>query len=191
MVGGTKLKKLPPGYKKDPGGEKGEWLATYTGTWILPLDPDPKAITIDDIAHALSNQCRFTGHTRRFYSTAQHSVLVSSIVPESDMLWGLLHDASEAYLSDIARPIKHAAGSFGKTYKRAEAKLTLAIAERFGLPLEMPASIKDADRMLLRAEQRDLMPNDPSEGPIYDKYIDPWGPAKAERKFLERFKELT
>ena len=66
-----------------------------------------------------------------------------------------------------------------------------AVAKRFGLSEEMPSSVKEADAKLLRAEQRDLMPNDPKEWPIYEKTIDPWLPPKAERMFLLRYEELT
>ena len=176
----------------DPGNEKSNtgWIATYTGRRIEPLKPDYNEIDPMDIAHSLANQCRFTGHTREFYSTAQHSYLVSTIVPAEDALWGLLHDASEAYISDIARPVKRQP-EFEPFYKAAEDTLMAAVCERFGLPVQMPASVKEADDMLLRAEQRDLMPNDPTAGPIYEDKIIPWSPTKAKTMFLERYGRLT
>ena len=179
-------------------------IVTYTGKIIKPLSPDPEKIDIVDIAHSLSNQCRFTGHTREFYSTAQHSVLVSEITDYDDALWGLLHDASEAYLSDIARPIKNT-GSFGDIYRKAEAKLEIAVALRFGLiePLEgpissvgMPPTVKWADDVLLRSEMRDLMPEVIrtdgwySSGEFLDTEIDPWEPGVSEQMFLLRFYDL-
>lgn len=182
---------LKPDMHNDPGGERlGNWIATYTGKAIYPLSPDPELIDIYDIAHSLANQCRFTGHTREFYSTAQHAYLVSTIVPKEHALWGLLHDGSETYISDIASPIKRSA-EFGDYYKEFEDRLTEAIATRFGLPYPMPDDIKIADKMMLRAEQRDLMPNDPSEGEQYPERIVPWKPYESEQMFLKRYAELT
>jgi hypothetical protein len=163
----------------------GHLICTYTDRWINPLDPDPEQIDLEDIAHALSNLCRFTGHCFKFYSVAQHSVHVSEI---TDSLWGLLHDASEAYLSDIARPVKLQTG-FGGTYRRAETRLQKAVTESFKLPWPMPPEVKDADDLLLGAEMRDLMPYR-WQGPEWDKPIDPWLPPKAKRRFLERYELL-
>lgn len=176
----------------DPGNEKGGtgWIITYTGTRIEPLNPDPNSIDTLDIAHALSNMCRFTGHVKEFYSVAQHSYLVSTIVPEEDALWGLMHDASEAYLADIARPIKMQK-AFGSVYRKYETKLMEAVCDRYGLSHTMPDSVAEADTMLLRAEQRDLMSNDPSPGDIYGETIVPWPPSKAKSWFLNRYSELT
>lgn len=170
--------------------ESGYYICTVTGNWIQPIEPDPQAISIEDIAHALANSCRFTGHVSKFYSVAQHSYLVSTLVPDEDRLWAILHDASEAYLSDIARPIKNTP-TFGKVYREAETRLMEAICERFSLDPEMPESVREADTMLLRAEQRDLMPNDPADGPIYENKIIPWLPKTAKRKFMEQYEEIT
>ena len=82
---------------------KGDWMQTHSGIQFWPLDPRPEDILIEDIAHALSNQCRFAGHCCFHYSVAQHSVLVSENVPAQDAMWGLLHDAGEAYLVDLPR----------------------------------------------------------------------------------------
>src|SRR5690242_720613 len=112
-------------------------IRTYTGRAFSPLDPNPDDIVIEDIAHALSLNCRFTGHVRWHYSVAQHSVLCSEIVPSEYALTALLHDASEAYLSDIARPIKQQP-DFGDTYLRYEGALERAIAERFSLDYPFP-----------------------------------------------------
>lgn len=171
----------------------GNWIATYSGHYIYPLKPDPADIYIEDIAHSLSNQCRFTGHVRQFYSTAQHCVLASYLVPPEYRLWALLHDASEAYISDIARPIKKSA-EFGDFYLRAEDILMQAVIVRFGLEntLPMPEPVKKADDLMLWTEMRDLMPNDPPDGvEMLDITIDPWLPDKAERSFFARFDALT
>jgi hypothetical protein len=133
-------------------------IVTFSGKQIDPLNPDPASINITDIAHALSNQCRFTGHVREFYSVAEHSIRCIDLVPQEDQAWALMHDASEAYLSDIARPVKYQLG-LGDIYREAEETLMVVIAERFGLPWPMPESVHEADDIMLRSEQRDLMPN--------------------------------
>lgn len=167
-------------------------IATFSGIAFEPLNPDPTLITIEDIAHALGNSCRFTGHVRRFYSVAQHSVFCTDLVPDEMKLTALLHDASEAYLSDIARPIKMQP-EFGDVYKKAEKRLEEAIATRFGLIYPYPAEVKWADNVMLRTEQRDLMPdNFRHEGEdYYPDVIEPWGPDKAGVVFLARYYELT
>jgi 5'-deoxynucleotidase YfbR-like HD superfamily hydrolase len=104
------------------------WIQTFTGRQFWPLDPRPEDIELLDIAHALANKCRYTGHTRSFYSVAQHSVLVSEIVPAADAHWGLLHDASEAYLPDVARPVKRELAGF----QEIENRLMGCVAERDG-----------------------------------------------------------
>lgn len=167
-------------------------IATYTGTAFKPLDPDPALISIEDIAHALANSCRFTGHVREFYSVAQHSVLCSEIVPDELALTALLHDASEAYLSDISRPIKMQP-EFGDVYKKYEVRLEKAVAERFGLTYPWPDEVKWADNVLLRTEQRDLMPElFRHAGEDYlDQAITPWSPRDAEDVFLATYERLT
>lgn len=167
-------------------------IVTFTGRIIRPLDPDPADIAIEDIAHSLANQCRFTGHVSRFYSVAQHSVHVSKIVAPHLALAALLHDASEAYLSDVSRPIKRQP-EFGVVYKAAEERLMLAVVLRFGLHWPLDDEIHWADDVLLRTEQRDLMPDllrVPGDDYL-DARIQPWGPAKAERRFLHRYHKLT
>lgn len=167
-------------------------IVTFTGRTIAPLNPSVDKINIVDIAHATSNLCRFTGHVREFYSVAQHCVFVSYYANREDALWGLLHDASEAYLADMARPIKLQPG-FGEVYKAAEATIMRAICDKFGLPHDMPDSVRHADDVLLRTEQRDLMPNlRRHEGEDYYYHeIDGWLPADAKAAFLNRYQELT
>lgn len=168
------------------------WIQTYSGRRFCPTNPNPDAIVIQDIAHALSMQCRFTGHTKKFYSVAQHSVLVSHMCDEKDALWGLLHDASEAYLVDVPRPLKRS-GHF-QAYLDFEARMQEAICKRFGLPYGEPPSVKRADTKLLATEARDLM------GPLHNDWvqkvtplpftIEPWDQQKAKDMFMERFFEL-
>lgn len=166
-------------------------IVTYSGVAIDPLNPDPDLLWIEDIAHALSNVCRFTGHVRSFYSVAQHCVLCSQIVPEQCALEALLHDASEAYLSDMARPLKRQP-EFGDLYKAAEQRLERAVALRFMLTYPWPQAVKRADDVLLRTEQRDLMPDRLRwRGTNYlAETIEPWQPGEAEDRFLVRYREL-
>ena len=129
------------------------WIQTSTGIKFFPLEPQIEDIYIQDIAHALSNLCRFGGHCSEFYSVAQHSVEVAQIVPKEYALWGLLHDASEAYLVDIPRPLK----PFLKEYLTFESQLMYCICKKFNLPLECPKSVEIADDIVLATETRDLM----------------------------------
>jgi len=131
------------------------WIQTYSGQRFTPLNPKPETIVIQDIARALSMQCRFNGHVKEFYSVAQHSVLVSYLCDWKDRLWGLLHDAGEAYISDFSRPLKYS-GKF-ENYREVEAKLMAAICIRFSLPKEEPESVKLADKLLLATEGRDIL----------------------------------
>lgn len=180
------------------GMEKGfdkeaAWIQTHSGRRFCPTNPNPDAIVIQDIAHALSMQCRFSGHCKKFYSVAQHSVLVSYICDSQDALWGLLHDASEAYLVDVPRPLKKS-GKF-QAYIDFEAKMQEAICRRFGLPLAEPPSVKKADTAMLSTEARDLM------APLHSDWtqpvdplpfmIEPWNNDKAKDMFMKRFFELT
>jgi hypothetical protein len=165
----------------------GDWIQTYSGLKMYPLDPRPEEICIEDIAHALSNICRFTGHCSQFYSVAQHSVYVSTHVSETNALWGLLHDASEAYLCDIARPVKHSEPFAG--YRIAEKRLQSVIAEKFGLSPIQPEEIDVADKLLLVTEARDLGLFTPEWDhfkitPLEMK-IHPVPPENAKRVFLD------
>ena len=124
-----------------------------SGMPFYPLDPRPDEIDINDIAHALSNICRFGGHCKSFYSVAAHSLLVSTLVPQELKLTALLHDATEAYIGDMISPLKHVVPDF----KSIERSVWLAIAARFGLPSYLPSAIHDADIMALAIERRDVV----------------------------------
>jgi len=175
------------------GFKPGEpWIQTYSGRRFNPTNPNPDAIVIQDIAHALSMQCRFSGHCKKFYSVAQHSVYVSHICNEEDALWGLLHDASEAYLVDVPRPLKRSGKIEG--YIEFERVMQEAVCKRFGLPIKEPHSVKKADTKLLATEARDLM------HPLHPDWVQPitalpftiesWSPDKAKDMFMQRFFEL-
>jgi hypothetical protein len=142
------------------------WMQTYTGKRIDPFNPDPALIDIDDIAWALSNVCRFGGHSERFYSVAEHSVFIAEYLYGTWQrrrlaLAGLLHDATEAYLGDVPRPIKYRP-EFA-FYREAEAKLEAAIFHKFGLnEFVCHPEIKRVDNAILADEARQLM-GDPGE----------------------------
>ena len=116
---------------------KDRYLSTYTGKKFYPYDPRPEQICIEDIAHGLSMLCRFVGQCRFFFSVAEHSIAVARLLPANLKLFGLLHDASEAYLADLPRPVK--AGL--PEYKAIEANVERVIAEKFELPFPMPPEV--------------------------------------------------
>ena len=170
----------------------GHWIQTYSGKKFDFLYPDLSSICIEDIAHALSNICRYTGHVGEFYSVAQHSVIASHIVPKEDALTALLHDATEAYLTDISKPLKQLLPE----YVKIEDSIWLRIAEKFNLPATLPKSVKDADMILLATEKRDLLGEGPEEWEIIrnirciESEIIPVPPKTAEKLFLERISRI-
>lgn len=172
------------------------WIQTASGGIFHILAPQQREIHITDIGHSLAMQCRFTGHVRRFYSIAEHSVLGSYLVPEKDALWFLLHDASEAYIADINRPLKHFT-SVGSSYLPVEANIMQAIVSRFHLPWPEPESIKRSDNAMLYAEKNQLLPpmdwdtkwgDSPTPANVKVRC---WDPEVAEVEFLHRFYQLT
>lgn len=169
------------------------WIQTYTGKQFRPLRPRIEDLDINDIAHSLANQCRFAGHVKEFYSVAQHSYLVSYLCSPDDALWGLLHDASEAYLVDLPGPLKRHPDF--NIYRVAEMYMMAVICDRFGLPREEPASVRHADKVLLATEKRDLLGAEPAPWfplpPPADWFIEGISPREAKLAFLQRFDELT
>lgn len=167
-------------------------ILTASGLYFNLLEPDGSDISIQDIAHGLSHICRFTGHVRTFYSVAEHSYHASYLVPEEHALAALMHDAAEAYLGDVASPLKRQLPD----YKAIEAKVEAAIFARFNLPAVLPDCVKHADRVLLATEKRDLMPanrdtwTDLSGIEPMPMQIIPMSAEIARQKFFERFVDL-
>lgn len=136
-----------------------DWFQTASGKRFWAFDPHVDDLDIMDIAHALSMKCRYGGHTREYFSVAQHSVIVAQIVnswfpaERRLILTALMHDAAEAYSADVVRPIKRRIPQFKEIEERIEA----VIAQKFDLIFPFPRSIKEADNMALNTERRDLL----------------------------------
>lgn len=173
---------------------RGDWIQTYTGKAFYPLDPLPSEVCLYDIAHALSHLCRYGGHVRRFYSVAEHSVLMAAWFlrqGERDLAkWALMHDAAEAYLVDVPRPIKAALPE----YRNIEAAIMRAVCSRFGLPVEEPPQVKEADTRILTDEARALMAPPPmpwaTDREPLGVVISNWRPVVASCEFYNMAVEL-
>lgn len=171
-------------------------IQTAGGQYFDFEQPERSYFDIDVLAHALSNLCRFTGHTRRFYSVAQHSVIVNHVVPPQFALPGLMHDAAEGLVGDMSSPLKQLLPG----YKEIEARVERPLLAQFGLwpPDPWKAEVKKADLVVQRTEQRDLMPprGDDAEWTHLDDVeplpfvIEPLAPELARRLFLQRFQAL-
>lgn len=164
-------------------------MQTYTGRLVDLSQFGPDDVRLPDIAHALSLINRFTGHSMAPYSVAQHSVVVSRLTPPEHALWGLMHDASEAYLGDVARPLK----ALLPEYKELEQHVQRTIARVFGLCWPIPEAVKLADNRALMAEKRDLLSVDHHWGIDAEPPSAPTSPYawhQAKELFEKRFKEL-
>ncbi|NVZ62031.1 phosphohydrolase [Pseudomonas gingeri] len=163
-------------------------ILTVTGKRFDLYQPDVALVDPRDISHALAHLCRFNGHTREFYSVAQHSCIVAELVPEQHKLAALLHDATEAYIGDMVRPLKQ----WMHAYQDVEDWIWNCICARFDLDCELPADVHQADLIALSTERRDLMPPDPA---IWDclvgiepmaETIRPWSATEARLTFHQR-----
>lgn len=181
------------------------WIQTFTGRQFWPLEPDPADVVIEDIAHHLARKCRFNGATRRFYSVAQHSVLVAESLVGRGVgvqLLGLLHDAAEAYLPDVARPYKSQCWVGDLRFDAAENEIRAAVLHGLGLfnceidrQLRVQRWIAGADDRALATEKRDLMAKAPAGWGLrakpWPKRIEPAAAAIAEQDFLRVWRDLT
>lgn len=170
-----------------------DWIQTLSGQRFYPLNPKPDTIKIQDIANALSKQCRFSGQIQEFYSVAEHSIYVSYLCNQEDALFGLLHDASEAYLVDVPRPLKQS-GKF-QHYIDAEKVLQEMIYTKYCNSPKEPESVKKADMIMLATEANQVYPSLRSDWTL------PATPSiiklnflnhnKAREAFINRFAELS
>ena len=174
---------------------RGDWMQTFTGRQFYPTSPLPDDVDPADIAHALSLICRYGGHARRFYSVAEHCVLMSYAVPAEHALAALLHDATEAYVGDVVRPLKRQLDG----YADIEARVAVAIARRFGLTgpgwAWMPPPVVEADNRILLDERAALFGHAPASWNI--DHLEPlgvtlgcWAPEMAEWRYANRLTEL-
>ena len=161
-------------------------IRTYKGNWVNVFDPNPEIFDIEDIAHALSHQCRFSGHLKQYYSVANHSIFcykeaLSTGLGKKEQLTALMHDCSEAYLVDIPRPIKR---QFPQ-YKSIESGLMYILSKIFGFSWPIPKEIEYIDNLALQLEWDYLM--------IQNKnapYVEVYSQEYAKELFLDIFKEL-
>lgn len=172
---------------------RGDYIHTYSGKKFYAMDPTPDDIDITDIAHALSHLCRFGGHTPTFYSVAEHSILVSELVPVKDRMWGLLHDASEAYLCDIPRPFKQ----YLNNYKEIEENIQRVIAVKFKLDWPIPPAVHFIDRNIVAAEAKQLWTTNPEWAneshwvPLNIPELYGFKPSVAKHNFLQAYLNLV
>lgn len=171
---------------------RGDWMQTYTGKAFYPLDVIEEDIDILDIAHSLALQCRYNGHTTKHYSVAEHCVLLSYYVEPQDALWALLHDAPEAYIGDMVRPLKKHMPDF----IAADDRITAIIAVKYGLEgTVIPKQVTAADIQICLNERNALLGEPPQawaiDGePLPGVEIHAWDWETAEAMYLDRFYEL-
>lgn len=176
---------------------RGDWFYTHSGIKFYMLDPRVEDIDIHDIAHSLSHICRYGGHCPSFYSVARHSYYVALALKEYGKelaLYGLLHDAAEAYIGDMIRPLKYSPGL--EAYREAEDKVMAVICEKFGLPKEQPSEVKLMDDRIMMAEKRDLIRHPKWDGydhivphPMKVEYSS--SPIRDNMSFMRTFHELS
>ena len=166
-------------------------IQVYSGTTFNFAQPSASIYGIEDIAHALANTCRFSGHTRRFYSVAQHCAIASLIVPEEHAYAALMHDAAEAFICDLPAPLK----MLLPDYAAVEREVETAIFHKFRVPYPFHASVKQADMTMLATEKRDILCGNTTWHnlrnvlPLEERII-PLDPAAAKELFLKRYDAL-
>lgn len=180
-----------------PEDRKGTWMQTYTGGPFYPLDPRPSEVRVRDVAHGLAMTCRYGGHTKRFYSVAEHCVHVARHVPDELKLEALFHDAAEAYIGDMVRPLKHTPSM--EEYRRAEDLVQAAVYAHLGIvpTPQSRAVIKTVDDRILIDETSALM-HDPHAYTARMRRTEPlgvriacWDPGEAEQWFLNTYYALA
>jgi uncharacterized protein len=178
--------------------ERGPCCLTFSGAWFYPNDPQPDEITVLDIAHALSHQCRYNGHCPEFYSVAQHAVICSTVarelgLDETVQFEALMHDAAEAYVSDLPRPVK----MLLPEYYALEQRVQAGIAAKYGFVAVMSGEVREIDNRVLHTEARDMSlgfnmtHGNEDEGPYDFVAVNPVSSEEAKWLFIDRFCELS
>lgn len=134
------------------------WILTYSGKHLDLADPKPEEIDLEDIIVGLSREGRFSNQSRERYTVAQHSCMVADFALDHQ-LEALLHDAAEAYIRDLASPLKRMIPG----YREIEERLDGAIRRKFGLPHMPSPEVIHADLVALATERRDIMPASPRD----------------------------
>lgn len=173
-----------------------QWIGLLSGAQFNYNRPEESDVTLDDLASALSNICRFSGHLPAFYSVAQHLVNCSRLVPDESAYDALMHDTAEAFTNDLPTPLKWAFPIF----KELEVSIESAMAKKFGFTYPYSDAVKKADTEMLILEKL-YVKNDHRVWPHYEGIevdhlkelvdLNPWQPRRAKREFLERYEELT
>lgn len=170
------------------GARLGSPIHTFTGREFWPMDPRAAEVDIEDIAHALSMQCRYAGHGLQFYSVAEHSVLIACKCSPPNRLHALLHDASEAYLVDVPWPVK----AFLPGYKEAEARVMASVWDRYGMHHGNPYEVDSLDHNIIADEMaQNMVRPDPAYDNPLGIDLNFWSPKEAKAAFLLMFYELT
>lgn len=169
----------------------GSWMHTYSGKRLHPLAASPEEIDIEDIAQGMALTCRFGGQCAQFYSVAQHCYHLSYAVPEEYALDALMHDAAEAYLTDVPSPAKDGLSE----YREVEDRLYEVIARKFGLSFPIPKVVHDADKKIVVNEAEVVFNEVPDwvvgRPKLVMARVNPWSWSYARYKWVQRFKELT
>jgi hypothetical protein len=169
----------------------GPTIALVGGTYFDYMNPLGSDFNIYDVAHGLSNICRFGGQCQEFYSVAEHSVHVSNIIEKGYEYEGLMHDAAEAFIGDIPKPLKHML----KDYMAIEYRAEIAVMDRFKVKFPFSPPVKVADLQMLKTEQAQAMRNGDNWQTTGGENaaeirINFWTPDEAKEQFLERFHEI-
>lgn len=174
-----------------------EGISLKSGVMFNYKNPGAVRVPIGDIAHALSNICRFSGHVRHFYSVAQHAVNCSYIVPSEFAFTALMHDTAEAFTNDLPTPLKTAIPEI----KDLEIRIETAMSQQFGFTFPLPEEIKLADLQMLKLEKEFLLPNNRDTWAILENVevehlrrlvdLDVMCPEEAFKEFTLRYEELT
>lgn len=176
---------------EDDTSRVGDWISTFSGGRWYPLDPRIEEVKIEDIAHSLSMLCRYNGHCKFFYSVAEHCWLLSYAVPDPYKLEALVHDGSEAYMSDIPRPFKYSDSM--ALFREIEDKNAEVVYNYVGLSYPESAIVKQYDKRIIRNEGEVLLPHCDwfnSLEKIPDIEIVGYEPQRMEQLYLDRYYEL-